>query len=87
MSTSSPRRGVNWLRRCWKKVKGRFLFNEFALVKVFRARMLDGLNRAGLNLPVNLPEKRVVDCLRVGHGEPALESSGKSINAAKALQA
>jgi len=68
-----PGGGVNRLRRCWKKVKGRYLFNEFALAAVFRARMLDGLNRAGMILPANLPEKWVVDCRRVGRGEPALE--------------
>jgi len=68
-----PGGGVNRLKRCWKKVKGRYLFNEFALAKVFRARMLDGLNKAGLPIPGNAPEQWVADCRRVGHGEPALE--------------
>jgi len=68
-----PGGGVNRLRRCWKKIKGRYLFNEFALAKVFRARMLDGLNRAGLALPDDVPNKWVTDCRRVGRGEPALE--------------
>ena len=68
-----PGGGVNRLRRCWKKVKGRYLFNEFALAKVFRARMLDRLNNAGLPIPDNAPKQWVADCRRVGHGEPALE--------------
>jgi len=68
-----PGGGVNRLRRCWKKVKGRYLFNAFALARVFRARMLDGLNRAGLSIPGNVPAQWVVDCRRVGRGEPALE--------------
>jgi len=68
-----PGGGVNRLRCCWKKVKGRYLFNEFALAKVFRARMLDGLNRAGLTLRDDVPNKWVTDCRRVGRGEPALE--------------
>lgn len=68
-----PGGGINRLRRCWKKVKGRYLFNEFALARVFRARMLDGLNRARLTIPGNVPAQWVVDCRRVGRGEPALE--------------
>jgi len=69
-----PGGAINRLRHCWKKVKGRYLFNAFALAKVFRARILEGLNQAGLTLPDKLPQKWVVDCRRVGHGEPALES-------------
>lgn len=68
-----PGGGVHRLRRCWKKVKGRYLFNEFALARVFRARMLDGLNKAQLPIPASAPGKWVVDCCRVGHGEQALE--------------
>jgi hypothetical protein len=68
-----PGGGVNRLRRCWKKVKGRYLFNEFALARVFRARMLDGLNNAGLPMPGNAPQRWVADCCRVGHGESALK--------------
>ena len=68
-----PGGGVNRLRHCWKKLKGRYLFNEFALARVFRARMLEALQKNGLNLPENVPKKWVADCRRVGHGEPALE--------------
>jgi hypothetical protein len=68
-----PGGGVNRLRRCWKKVRGRYLFNAFALARVFRARMLDGLNRARLIIPGNVPARWVADCRRVGCGEPALK--------------
>ncbi len=68
-----PGGGINRLRRCWNKVKGRYLFNQFALARVFRARILDGLNKVGLALPTDAPTHWVVDCRRVGHGEPALE--------------
>jgi len=68
-----PGGGVNRLRRCWKKVKSRYLFNEFTLARVFRARMLDGLNKAQLPIPGNVPQQWVVDCCRVGHGESALK--------------
>jgi hypothetical protein len=68
-----PGGGVNRLRRCWKKVKGKYLFSQRALATVFRARVLDGLNRARLTIPGNMPARWVVDCRRVGRGAPALE--------------
>jgi hypothetical protein len=68
-----PGGGVDKLRRQWKKKKGKYLFNEFALAKVFRARFLAALNEAGLATPRNLPEKWVVDCAHVGKGQPALK--------------
>jgi hypothetical protein len=67
-----PGGGIDVQRRQWKKLKGRYLFNEFALAKVFRARMLRALTEAGLPIPVGLPPKWVVDCRNVGSGEPAL---------------
>jgi len=68
-----PGGGVNERRRQWKKKKGKFLFNEFALAKVFRARFLAGLNEAGLSIPKNMPRKWVVDCDHVGNGITALK--------------
>jgi hypothetical protein len=55
------------------RVKGRYLFNAFALACVFRAKLLRALSEAGLSIPVGLPRKWVVDCRDVGSGEPALE--------------
>ncbi len=47
-----------WLdRQQWKKVKGKYLFNEFALARVFRARFLEAVNNAGLKIPVGVPPK------------------------------
>ena len=60
-------------KRQWKKKKGKYLFNEFALAKVFRARFLAALNTAGLSITDPLPDQWVVDCKRVGKGEPALQ--------------
>ena len=68
-----PGGGLDTTRRQWKKLKGKFLFNEFALAKVFRARMLDALNAAQLPIPVGVPKRWVVDCTHVGRGQPALE--------------
>lgn len=68
-----PGGGIDAARQQWRKVQGRYLFNAFALAKVFRARLLRALHEARLSIPVGLPPKWVVDCRNVGTGEPALE--------------
>ncbi len=68
-----PGGGVDRAKRQWKKVKGKYLFNEFALAKVFRARFLAAIKTAGLSIPAHLPERWVTDCKHVGKGKPALE--------------
>jgi hypothetical protein len=59
-------------RKQWKKLKGRYLFNEFALASVFRGRFLAAMNKAGMT-PPKTPPKWVVDCEHVGRGLPALQ--------------
>jgi len=68
-----PGGGINWLRKQWVKLKGKYLFNEFALAKVFRARCLEAFNQAQLSIPYGVPQKWVVHCKKVGHGKPALK--------------
>jgi len=68
-----PGGGIDSERKQWKKKKGKYLFNEFALAKVFRARFLEALNKAGLSTPDSLPDKWVVQCTHVGKGLPALK--------------
>jgi hypothetical protein len=68
-----PGGGIDKRRRQWKKKKGKFLFNEFALAKVFRARFLAALKNEGLSIPLNTPAEWVVDCRRVGSGISALK--------------
>lgn len=68
-----PGGGIDAARRQWKTTKGKYLFNEFALAKVFRARMLDALNAAQLSIPLGVPKRWVVDVAHVGRGQPALE--------------
>ena len=68
-----PGGGIDDRRRQWRKLKGRYLFNAFALARVFRARLLHALHQAGVAVPEGLPPQWVVDCRRVGRGEPALE--------------
>lgn len=64
---------LNRKRKQWKKLKGKYLFNEFALAKVFRARIVDAIRNAGFTLPDNIPKKWVVDCQHVGRGLPAIK--------------
>ena len=68
-----PGGGVDQGRRQWKKIKGKYLFNEFALATVFRARFLEALKDAGLSIPQNVPKEWVVDCDHVGTGITALK--------------
>ena len=69
----APGGGVDKRRRQWKKKKGKYLFNEFAMAKVFRARFLAALNQAGLSIPKSVPKEWVVDCRHVGKGITALK--------------
>lgn len=50
----------------WKNLKGKYLFNEFALAKVFRTRFIDALKEAGFKLPETTPRKWVANVLHVG---------------------
>lgn len=55
--------------RQWHKGDSAFLFNEFALAKVWRARIIDGINKSPLmKLPTGIPKKWVVNCRKVGFG-------------------
>ena len=58
-------------RRGNGKSKGIYLFNETALAKVFRAKLLAGIESAGLTLPSRYPKEWVVNCKSVGTGEKA----------------
>lgn len=68
-----PGGGVDRDRRVWKRTRGEYLFNTFALARVFRAKFLDEITLAGLVLPAMVPTQWVVDCAPAGKGEPALE--------------
>jgi hypothetical protein len=68
-----PGGGIDKHRRRWKKKRGEYLFNEFALAKVFRARFLAALNEAELSIPKSVPSKWIVDCEHVGTGITALK--------------
>jgi hypothetical protein len=68
-----PGGGIDKSRRQWKKLKGKYLFHEFALAKVFRARFLEAVNKEGLTIPAGVPKEWVVNCRHVGKGLPTLK--------------
>ncbi len=68
-----PGGGVNRKRKQWKKLKGKYLFNEFALAKVFRARFLAALKEHNLKIPGSIPKQWVANVQHVGKGLPALK--------------
>ena len=68
-----PGGGVDKPSRQWKAKKGKYLFNQKAMAKVFRARFLAALIRAGFSIPKKVPKKWVVDCSYVGKGISALK--------------
>ena len=71
-----PNGGFDLERKQWRKGKKGYLFNEFSLAKVWRARMLDAINKhpeLSLTQVKQMPKKWVVDCKKVGQGIPALK--------------
>lgn len=71
-----PNGGYDPARKQWRKGKKGYLFNAFALAKVWRARVLEAIKMHS-ELSVDnikmMPKKWVVDCKKVGHGVPALK--------------
>ena len=64
-------------KRSRQNAKAGYLFSHKALAKVFRAKMLDAINKAGLTLPKHHPTRWVVDCKHVGRGNKALVYLGR----------
>ena len=56
---------------------GAYLFSHKALAKVFRVKLLEAIELAGLALPPKLPSLWVVDCKCVGDGSKALLYLGR----------
>jgi len=76
-----PAAAVNLSSRRYRAKKcqssRRYLFSHRALAKVFRAKLLDALSRAGIALPEKYPQRWVVDCKAVGSGEKAIAYLGR----------
>ncbi len=76
-----PAAAIDAIKRLWRTKKGKgkasYLFNHKALAKVFRAKMLEAIRQAGLQLPSSYPQTWVVDVKSVGTGEKALVYLGR----------
>lgn len=80
-----PAAAIDAERRLWRTkrrsktapTKGGYLFHHKALARVFRAKLLAAITRAGLALPPSYPKDWVVDCKGVGSGEKALVYLGR----------
>lgn len=68
-----PGGGIDRRHHQWKRTKGKYLFNAFALASVFRARFLAESKKVGLSLPAITSGKWVVDCRYVGKGSSVLK--------------
>ncbi len=77
-----PAAALDGARKRWgakrpAKGKAAYLFNQKALARVFRAKMLAAFAAAGPSLPARHPQKWVVNCKSVGNGEKALVYLGR----------
>ena len=72
-----PATTIDKCKRLWAKKTGKYLFNQKALAKVFRAKMLEVLSNKNLKPPSCYPKEWVVDCCHVGKGNKALVYLGQ----------
>jgi len=64
-----PCGGYDATNKQWHKNNKKYLFNEFALAKVWRARVIEAINLCpALTMPNVIPKKWMVDCRKVGFG-------------------
>jgi hypothetical protein len=64
-------------QRLWRRKKGKYLFHQGNLAKVFRGKWLQAMAKEGLKVRATLPEDWVAHCKHVGGGEKALTYLGK----------
>jgi hypothetical protein len=72
-----PAGAMDLQQKGWRVKKGNYLFHHKALAKVFRAKMLAGIQQAGLCIVHCAPAKWIVDCKKVGAGGKALVYLGR----------
>jgi hypothetical protein len=74
-----PAAALDEARRLWRQLPAEqgYLFNHKALAKVFRGKLMDCLKARGLQPPIVLPERWVVDCKRLDHGDSAIVYLGR----------
>ena len=76
-----PAAALDAAKQRWRRKRrgknGTYLFNEKAMAKVFRAKMLAAIEAAGIALPARYPREWVAHCKSVGSGEKALIYLGR----------
>ncbi len=76
-----PAAAIDAAKQRWRRKRrgrnGTYLFNEKAMAKVFRAKMLAAIEAAGIPLPARYPREWVAHCKSVGSGEKALIYLGR----------
>ena len=72
-----PGASIDKKTRLWRTRAQDYLFNQKALAKVFRAKLLQAIVDEKLLLPKNCPIKWVVHCKNVGSGQKALIYLGR----------
>ena len=72
-----PAGALDKKHRLWRSKRGKFLFSQKALARVFRARWLQAMTEQGWTVKARLPDAWVVDCKRVGNGDKALTYLGR----------
>lgn len=76
-----PAAAVDAAKQRWRRKRrgrqGTYLFNEKAMAKVFRAKMLAAIEAAGIPLPARYPREWVAHCKSVGNGDKALIYLGR----------
>ncbi len=72
-----PGASINKKNGLWRAKSSTYLFNQTALAKVFRAKLLEKIVDHNLQVPKDCPEEWVVDCKNVGNGDKALIYLGK----------
>lgn len=72
-----PAAGMDEKSKLWRKKRGKYLFRQQNLARVFRAKWLASLKALKFSVKEPLPEKWVVDCRAMGSGEKALVYLGR----------
>jgi hypothetical protein len=72
-----PGASINPKTGMWRKKSTNYLFNNQALARVFRAKLLESLVTKGLRVPKKCPKKWIVDCKDVGRGDKAIIYLGR----------
>lgn len=76
-----PAAALDATKQRWRRKRrgknGTYLFNEKAMAKVFRAKMLEAIAAAGIALPACYPREWVAHCKPVGSGAKAVVYLGR----------